>query len=68
MTVISIKTEYITLDAALKLSGAVISGGEAKVLIKDGQIAVNSETCTMRGKKLRTGDRITVGEDEYLIK
>ena len=53
---ISIDTEYIKLDSLLKLAGAVSTGGEAKLLIQDGRVAVNGETCTRRGKKLRPGD------------
>ena len=44
------------LEALLKLADAVPSGGMAKNLIQDGQILVNGEVCTMRGKKLRPGD------------
>ena len=53
---IPIDTEYIKLDSLLKLAGAVSTGGEAKVLIQDGRVSVNGETCTQRGKKLRPGD------------
>lgn len=49
---IYIKTEYITLDNALKLAGIAETGGHAKLLIKDGLVSVNKEVCTMRGKKL----------------
>lgn len=53
---IQIDTEFIRLDALLKLAGAVGTGGQAKLVIQDGQVLVNGETCTMRGKKLRPGD------------
>ena len=56
MEQIHIHTEYIKLDALLKLAGLVETGGEAKVLIQDGQVQVNGEVCLMRGKKLREGD------------
>ncbi len=55
-TAVSITTEYIKLDALLKLANAVSSGGEAKVLIQEGQVSVNGEICTQRGRKLRPGD------------
>ncbi len=55
---ISITSEYIKLDSFLKLASAVGSGGEAKTVIRDGLVGVNGETCTMRGKKLRPGDRV----------
>ena len=53
---IPISTEFIRLEALLKLADAVPSGGMAKNLIQDGQILDNGEVCTMRGKKLRPGD------------
>lgn len=45
------------MDAALKFAGVVSTGGEAKILIAEREIAVNGEICTQRGKKLRPGDR-----------
>lgn len=56
MEQILIQTEFIRLDAFLKLSGMVDTGGQAKFVIQNGQVQVNGETCTMRGKKLRPGD------------
>ena len=53
---IQIKTEYIKLEALLKFSGVTETGGEAKQVIQDGGVLVNGEVCTMRGKKLRSGD------------
>ena len=64
---ITITTEFIKLDAFLKFAGAVGTGGEAKIVIADGQVLVNGEVCTMRGKKLRPGDKVSIGGDEYLI-
>lgn len=60
MEKIVITTEYIKLDSFLKLSGAAATGGEGKLLIEDGMVAVNGEICTQRGKKLRPGDIVTV--------
>ena len=57
---IPITTEYIKLESFLKLANAVESGGMAKNLIQDGYVLVNGEVCTMRGKKLRPGDKVTV--------
>lgn len=51
-----IGTDYIKLQDAMKLANLVLSGGEAKVLIQDGQVEVNGGVCTMRGKKLCPGD------------
>lgn len=64
---IKIKTEFIKLDALLKFASMVGSGGEAKMLIQDGQILVNDEVCTMRGKKIRSGDKVTFGDKEVVI-
>ena len=44
----------------LKYAGLVETGGEAKLLIQQGQVQVNGEVCTMRGKKLRGGDTVTL--------
>ena len=54
---IEITTEFIKLDALLKFAALVGTGGEAKYVIAEGLVKVNGETCTMRGKKLRPGDR-----------
>lgn len=53
---IKIDTEYIRLQDLLKLSGLAATGGMAKVFIQNGEVKVNGEVCTMRGKKLRSGD------------
>lgn len=53
---IKISTEFIKLDALLKFASLVGSGGEAKMLIQNGKVLVNGEVCTMRGKKIRSGD------------
>ena len=64
---VTIDTEYIKLQDAMKLANAVGSGGEAKVLIQDGQVSVNGEVCAMRGKKLRPGDTFACHGQSYLI-
>ena len=56
MEMITITTEYIKLQDLLKLAAVTATGGEAKLLIQDGEVQVNGEVCTMRGKKLRPGD------------
>lgn len=60
MDSILIHTDFIKLDAMLKFAGLVETGGEAKLLIQQGQVQVNGEVCTMRGKKLRGGDTVTL--------
>ena len=59
METITIETEFIKLDALLKFASLTATGGEAKQVIADGMVAVNGETCTMRGKKIRPGDTVT---------
>jgi len=53
---IPITSEYIRLDALLKFSAVVSTGGEAKILIQNGEVFVGGEPCTLRGKKIRPGD------------
>lgn len=65
---VKITTEYIKLDQLLKFSGAVSIGSEAKELIALGKVSVNGEVCTMRGKKIRPGDKVTVNNEEIIIK
>ena len=65
--ILSIRTEFIKLQDAMKLANVVMSGGEAKVLIQDGQVLVNGETCLMRGKKLHPGDTFSFGNVSYRI-
>ena len=48
--------DYIRLDDLLKNVGVVNTGGHAKIVIQEGEVKVNGEICTMRGKKLRRGD------------
>ena len=64
---LEITTEFIKLQDAMKYTNAVYSGGEAKVLIQDGQVEVNGEVCTMRGKKLRPGDTFSFHGSVYAI-
>ena len=62
---IQITTEYIKLDQLLKFSGMAENGAEAKEMILDGIVLFNGEVCTMRGKKVRPGDVVTIDfEDE----
>ena len=55
-----IKTEYIKLDSLLKFARLTDTGGFAKELIQHGSVTVNGEVCTMRGKKIRRGDEVSV--------
>ena len=64
---IKITTEFIKLDQLLKFTNLVGTGGEAKLAIQDGLVTVNGEVCTMRGKKIRPGDRVELGGEVALI-
>ncbi len=55
---ISIKEDFIRLDSAMKLANLVSTGGHAKIVIQDGEVLVNNQVCTMRGKKLYKGDKV----------
>lgn len=67
MDAIKITTEFIKLEAFLKLANLVGSGGEAKVLIQDGMVTVNGAVCTQRGKKLHPGDAVGFQGQEYQV-
>ena len=62
-----IGTEFIKLQDAMKYSNAAESGGMAKIAIQEGEVLVNGEVCTMRGKKLYPGDTFTFLDNTYLI-
>ena len=62
-----LKSEYITLGQLLKAAGLVESGSEAKEVITAGEVSVNGETDTRRGRKLRDGDVVTFGETEIRV-
>ena len=67
MKVIHIETEYIKLQDLLKFAAAVSTGGEAKILIQEGDVTVNGEVCTMRGKKIRPGDDGALRDEHYTV-
>lgn len=67
MEVIKLRDEYIKLGQALKASGLVESGVDAKYVIEDGLVKVNGETEYQRGKKLRAGDLIQYDGQEVKI-
>ena len=64
---IQIKEDFIRLDSALKLAGLVSTGGHAKIVIQGGEVKVNDTVCTMRGKKLHSGDVVDFGGDIFVI-
>lgn len=65
---VKITTEFIKLDQLLKFSGAAAIGSEAKEIIASGIVKVNGEVCTMRGKKIRSGDTVTINNKDIIIK
>ncbi|MGN1051067.1 MAG: RNA-binding S4 domain-containing protein [Acutalibacteraceae bacterium] len=65
---IKIDTEYIKLQDVLKIGGVADTGGMAKVLIQEGQVKVNGETCLMRGKKMYSGDIATFEDINLKVK
>lgn len=58
----------IKLDQFLKWVGVAPTGGQAKLMIQDGEVLVNGAIETRRGKKLVTGDRVTVGKETFIVK
>ena len=67
MQKVTITTEFIKLESAMKLANCIETGGMAKAVIHDGLVSVNGEVCTMRGKKLYPGDEISYDGNSYLI-
>ena len=67
MTTISITTEYIKLQDLLKFSGAADTGGAAKAAVQEGEVMVNGEICTMRGKKIRPGDVVRYQGQDFTV-
>lgn len=64
---VQIHTDFIRLQDLLKFSGAVETGGDAKLIIQEGRVSVNGEVCTMRGKKMRPGDRAAIDNETELV-
>ena len=64
---IEITTPFIKLEALLKYAGLVGTGGESKIRITEGEVRVNGEVCTQRGRKLHPGDRVELGEETLLV-
>ena len=64
---IKIKEDFIRLDSAMKLASLVSTGGHAKMVIQTGEVKVNGEVCTMRGKKLHKGDTVEYENNGFVI-
>ena len=65
METIKITTEFIKLQDLLKFANVVCTGGEAKIIIQEGEVSVNGEVCTQRGKKIRPGDVVVLDGCRY---
>lgn len=68
MKEIKIETEFIKLEQLMKFASMVQTGGEAKMLINQELVLVNGEICTMRGKKIRSGDEVEFDGEIYKVK
>ena len=67
MEIIRIKDDFIKLGQALKLAGLVESGLDAKLFIQDGEVSVNGEVETRRGRKLVSGDVVSFDGEKFKI-
>ena len=67
MKKITIYTEFIKLQDLLKFANMVETGGEAKECVQGGDVMVNGEICTMRGKKIRPGDVVAFDGQELTV-
>lgn len=67
METIKLRGEYIKLGQALKAAGLVEEGVDAKYVIQDGEVKVNGQVCTMRGKKLVAGDEVDFNGEKIKI-
>jgi ribosome-associated protein len=62
-----LKDDFIKLGQLLKAAGLVSAGVEAKIVIQDGEVLVNDEVCTMRGKKIMRGDLVSYGQETIKV-
>ena len=67
MITIEITTEYIKLQDLLKFAAIASTGGEAKIMVQEGEVQVNGQVCTQRGKKIRPGDDVLVNGLHYTV-
>ena len=64
---IKISGDFIKLDALLKYAAVSATGGEAKLIIQNGDVFVNGEPCFLRGRKTKPGDVVRCGDDVLLV-
>jgi ribosome-associated protein len=67
MRKIIIHTEFIKLQDLLKFANLVETGGMAKECVQGGEVTVNGEICTMRGKKIRPGDVVSFDGEQLTV-
>lgn len=67
MLEVQISDDYIPLGSFLKLAGAIDTGGDAKLMIASGEVDVNGEPETRRGRKLRPGDVVTTAAGAWTV-
>ncbi|MFD0919735.1 RNA-binding S4 domain-containing protein [Saccharopolyspora rosea] len=68
MREVQIRDDMIRLGQLLKLAGLVGNGAEAKVLLEEGQVRVNGEVETRRGRQLTSGDEVVLGDGDEAIR
>ena len=68
MREVEINKEPVELYKILKFEGLVTTGGEAKLLIGDGQVCVNGEVETQRRKKIVDGDIIEFRSERLQVR
>lgn len=66
--IVTFTGDFIRLDNALKISGLVATGGHAKLAIQNGEVRLNGEICTQRGKKLFGEEKVQFGKDMFTVK
>ncbi|TGD21408.1 S4 domain-containing protein YaaA [Companilactobacillus suantsaicola] len=64
---IKLETEFITLGQLLKDAGVISTGGQAKWFLKENSVLLNGSPEDRRGKKLRSGDVVVVGDQTFEI-
>ena len=67
MKTVTITTEFIKLQDLLKFADLVSTGGEAKIVVQEGEVKVDGEVCTMRGKKIRPGNVVEFGGEQLTV-
>lgn len=68
MKEIKIKTEIIKLDQLLKFAGITQTGGQSKMIIKNGMVTLNGDIIKERGKKIKKGDIIEIENiDKFIV-